>query len=121
MKYTNQTAFDKAAPALIRQRQFSRKEYRGDDVCLYRSPDGCKCAIGHLIPDEKYNPAMECKPIASIFSKMDLKELFENCDLEFLKDLQLAHDGALNPSEFESRLLEAAKNHGLNTNCIDAL
>jgi hypothetical protein len=27
--------------------------------CLYRSPDNCKCAFGHLIPDDKYKPGFD--------------------------------------------------------------
>lgn len=27
--------------------------------CMYRGPNGLKCAIGHLIPDELYSPEME--------------------------------------------------------------
>lgn len=27
--------------------------------CMYRTPDGLKCAIGCLLPDELYDPAME--------------------------------------------------------------
>jgi hypothetical protein len=27
--------------------------------CFYRTSDGCKCAIGHLIPDDEYNANKE--------------------------------------------------------------
>jgi len=34
--------------------------------CLYRGPNGRKCAIGHLIPDELYNKRMENKSICNL-------------------------------------------------------
>ena len=35
-------------------------------TCLYRSPNGCKCAVGILIPDELYNHFIEDTEIAAI-------------------------------------------------------
>lgn len=35
-------------------------------TCLYRSPNGCKCAVGILIPDELYNHFIEDTDIAAI-------------------------------------------------------
>ncbi len=29
-------------------------------LCLYRGPDGTKCAVGALIPDEAYHIRLEC-------------------------------------------------------------
>ena len=34
--------------------------------CLYRSPDGCKCAVGALIPDDLYIRVIEDTDIESI-------------------------------------------------------
>jgi hypothetical protein len=34
--------------------------------CLYRSPNGCKCAVGLLIPDELYTPYIEDVDIQAI-------------------------------------------------------
>lgn len=31
----------------------------GDYMCLYRGPNGTKCAVGHLIADELYTPELE--------------------------------------------------------------
>ena len=33
--------------------------WAGGSVCSYRGMNGRKCAVGHLIPDEKYSPALE--------------------------------------------------------------
>ena len=46
-----QEIFDKVATHLSKQghRAFD------DNACMYRSPNGDKCAMGCLIPDEEYN------------------------------------------------------------------
>lgn len=33
----------------------------GHPSCMYRAPNGCKCAIGILIGDNDYSPSMEGK------------------------------------------------------------
>lgn len=55
---TNQEAFDKAVAGLAAQ-GFTRSVHLGG--CQYRGPNGKKCALGHLIPDELYDPDMEGK------------------------------------------------------------
>lgn len=43
---------------------------RADKIgCLYRGPNGMKCAAGHLIPDEKYKPKIEGDPILLLLSQ----------------------------------------------------
>jgi|SRR5690625_1531 len=39
--------------------------------CLYRSPDGNKCAIGRCIQDEKYSKSFENKDVRSLFRHLD--------------------------------------------------
>jgi len=34
--------------------------------CMYRGPNGTRCAAGQLIPDDLYSPDMENKPFAEI-------------------------------------------------------
>jgi hypothetical protein len=34
--------------------------------CMYQNQNGCKCAIGRYIPDDKYSDDMEGKGVASI-------------------------------------------------------
>lgn len=34
-------------------------ESEGGAFCLYRGPDGRRCAVGLLIPDDRYTPRME--------------------------------------------------------------
>lgn len=39
--------------------QKTRAQRENSSTCAYRSPDGLKCAVGCLIPDEQYNAAAE--------------------------------------------------------------
>lgn len=52
----NQEAFDLMVNHLITQ---GRAAADDNGECLYRGPEGTKCAVGILIPDDKYTPAME--------------------------------------------------------------
>jgi hypothetical protein len=52
-----QEIFDTTTRALLAQGRPSFNPAEG--TCLYRGPDGTKCAIGHLIPDDAYHPDME--------------------------------------------------------------
>jgi hypothetical protein len=91
LNMNKQEAFDTACRGIIAQGKKSADE---TGSCLYRSKDGCKCAIGHLIPDEEYEPRMENKMIISYFTWIkSLNEIrkSENGEL-FLHELQRAHD-----------------------------
>jgi hypothetical protein len=39
--------------------QSGDRDEDGDYQCLYRGPNGTKCAVGHLIADELYTPEIE--------------------------------------------------------------
>lgn len=57
---TAQVLFDTVADHLIAQgRKSMRVNDGGRRLCAYRGDDGCKCAIGVLIPDADYTEAME--------------------------------------------------------------
>jgi hypothetical protein len=51
--YTNAELITKAMDGIIAQGKQSVNTF---GQCVYRSPDGSKCAAGHLIKDEHYNP-----------------------------------------------------------------
>jgi hypothetical protein len=72
----------------------------GSHICRYRSPEGNKCWIGCLIPDEIYEPEMDdpsdnsCSSIANIRPRhKSLGLLFRNIRTFFLSELQAGHDG----------------------------
>ncbi len=61
------------------------------EMCLYRGPNGLKCAAGVLIDDADYTPEMENRRIgALVFECAALSHLFEHRIL--LHELQNIHD-----------------------------
>ena len=65
---TNQEAFD---AVLVHIRAQEYKPARGPyATCCYRAPDGKKCAVGCLIPDELYTPDFENVPAAEVHEEL---------------------------------------------------
>jgi hypothetical protein len=62
----------------------------GNTKCLYRSPDGKKCAAGAAITDEQYKPEMEGKSIRAVIIQLDITSLSQHAEL--LSELQGVHD-----------------------------
>ena len=107
-KLTNQQVFYKVVTALRLQGAKSLlNPDNGSLACAYRSPDGKKCAAGHIIPDELYSPEMESKNPFGIPAFADLVE-----NLTFLNDLQYAHDN-YNVEDWEECWKELAKQYNL--------
>lgn len=79
---------------IIKAHAIKQNERAIDGVtCQYRSPDGLKCFIGAIIPDELYNPDMEGSNIESVLLYYpDFKEFLGVPDLTFLIQLQNIHD-----------------------------
>lgn len=50
---TLQEFFDQAVGGVIRQ---GRRSVAENGKCLYRGPNGLKCAVGHCISDDEYDP-----------------------------------------------------------------
>lgn len=117
-----QEIFNKAIRALHAQPQKSYDEFTG--TCFYRGPEGIKCAIGHLIPDEEYNPKFEGE-IPS-FSELPgnpeiQRKIATLCGAEtkkdawFLQALQTyCHDNVLNWHTRESHWKAFAEEQGLD-------
>ena len=106
---TKQEIFDKVVRALIEQGRPSVDPITG--FCLYRGPDGVKCAAGFLIPDERYQAIFEDQDIYSLADwgafddyDADLMDLFQS--------LQHAHDNAasrtINPDKWVHLFLKNA-------------
>lgn len=81
---------------------FEQGVQAGDGVkCYYRGPNGTKCAVGCLIPDELYEPRMDGRFSAWLESNLDVFELAEQypgvisntgVSIGLLRDLQFCHD-----------------------------
>lgn len=66
-------------------------------ACLYRGPNGLKCAAGHLIPDEAYNEQDEYACVGDVQYFIDHQDEY---DLLLLSELQVAHDNAAESDNF---------------------
>ena len=65
--------------------------------CLYRGPNGMKCAAGHLIPDEMYYPEMEGEHILFLLGMKPgiFGEPITQGVASFVYNMQQAHDNFL--------------------------
>jgi hypothetical protein len=103
--------FEKVKTHLLTQKEWSR----GSRGCMYRGPNGLKCAIGALITDECYNTELEGR-------SADAYEVVEalKCsgievgpgDTHFLCQLQGIHD-ANSPDRWPGILNDIAKEYDL--------
>lgn len=59
-----QEIFNKVATHLLTQ---GKRSVASDGSCMYRGPEGTKCAIGCLIEDDEYHPLLEGKGAYGLF------------------------------------------------------
>src|SRR5581483_1310933 len=85
--------------------------------CYYRGPNGMKCAVGALIPDENYYAGMEGKSVSGITLPAHL-----NAHRPLLHELQAMHDntacnedGTYKLENLKSLLAVCAQKHGLDS------
>jgi len=107
---TRQEWFDTSVRGLRAQGGPSVCEVSG--FCVYRGPEGRKCAIGFLIPDEKYDILMEqCSPVNSDRVAGALGIDRTSSDARFLAEMQgCIHDGLKKDwSGFEQAVIDFAK------------
>lgn len=114
--FTPQQVFDNALNG-VRAQEYVRSESSGVS-CSYRGDGGLKCGIGHSIPDEAYNPEMDCSDFSTaindlIYKDSKLKKMFKDCEPELLQCLQDAHDCMADGNQFEDAMHTAALRHNL--------
>lgn len=85
---TNQEIFDKVVNHLLTQNEKAMTKFR----CQYRTEDGLKCAIGCLIPDEKYRREFDDKALVVIELMEFLPNIITIKNIPLLEDLQYIHD-----------------------------
>jgi hypothetical protein len=94
-----QEVFDIVVNHLFTQ---GRPAHDGVQGCMYRAPDGLRCAVGVLIPDDLYDPEFETnsadKVIHDLF-KSGLADWREHEKL--LLALQDAHDNSFRTSVYD--------------------
>lgn len=120
---TDQETFDTVVRHLHRQGKPAVDAFGN---CVYRAPDGCRCAAGCLIPDDKYRESMEhCSADADQVGGVLLSEGHDPRlarHLQFLvhDDLENWGDGGLNARGVE-RLRHLAVRYGLSAAVVDEL
>ena len=122
MPYTMQEAFDTVLQKLRAQRCRSVKfnEKFGREICAYRGDNGMKCGIGHLIPDDEYQPVYDEDALRARYV---MAPALEGLPRDLLTSLQTTHDccmpspGANNTearmAEFEDWMADIAKSFHL--------
>jgi hypothetical protein len=94
-------------------------------ACRYRAPGGAKCAVGKLIPDVAYDPAMEGCGVALLMDNFgpDLPSwMRDNFDL--LDRLQMVHDQEVywvSDERMRWELSLAAQTYGLDDSILPGL
>ena len=81
----------------------------GDEHCLYRGEEGTSCAIGCMIPDERYTSDLENLLVSS--SRIQIAAFgstLGDSEWRWLSKLQYVHDHA-HTNEWSVRLQELAK------------
>jgi hypothetical protein len=111
---SRQEIFDKVASALIAQGKPSINPENGE--CLYRH-EGLKCALGHLIPDKKYNEKYEDRDIYTLLQEYeDEFPKWMTKYVDFLAKLQDLHDDEYSWPNIRQSLIDFAKNEKLKVN-----
>lgn len=118
---TRQEIFDKVVAHFAVQREAAAK-YEG---CMYRTPDGRKCAVGALVPDEAYDPSCEGDGVSTLFREypdmMRVSGLTRRHEV-LLIDLQRAHDSAAESgcflSDLSGKFRVAANTHRINSHLL---
>lgn len=120
MKLDRQRAFETAVTHLIEQNEQSHH----NGICVYRGPNGTKCAVGALISDDEYDPLMETKNAAAVCQKFGILTDDLN-DQDFLTMMQKTIHDRYDPKLFTSfsefvkqKSIDFAKLYGLNTSFI---
>lgn len=114
---TKQEMFNDAAKGLLAQGQPARNAKT--TMCQYRTPEGLKCAVGQLIPDELYRPEFDVY--------VTLTEMCEEIQLcpedltSFAYDLQFAHDYADKHDwlkDWKASMIRLGTQHNLDTTLV---
>ena len=122
---TEQEILDKVATHLLTQGKPAKLHPElNSEACAYRSPDGLKCALGCLIPDDVYDPEMETQPVHSLFSEGNsFYAIFERLGLlehkSILISLQGVHDRHI-AKNWPDGLRKVAREYGLSSQAVDS-
>ena len=110
MNKTEQELFNRVKTHLLNQGERAESDVQNAGIyeCVYHSSSGLKCAIGCLITDEVYHPAMEFVDISDepVYSGLvDSGIDMSGKTVTILRKLQHVHDCA-DPSEWSEAIDE---------------
>lgn len=96
MKYQTRNGWTKESMLAHVKAEFKGKSTKGrnSEVCLYRGPNGKKCAVGMFIPDEKYSPSMENKSALGLSNDHEYVDTTLPLSFHGMDSLQSVHDGS---------------------------
>lgn len=103
----NQEAFNK-----IWERAKIPRKALSPGGCVYRAPDGLKCFVGELIPDDQYESGLEGHNARELCRMEECPSVLRGLDVTFLTVCQGIHD-AYTPDMWAARLRMLAKSYGL--------
>lgn len=120
MSKSLQEHFDYVVSNLLKQNAKSTRENGG--LCAYRGEHGRKCAAGWLIPDDKYDRAMDdggtiggsFKRIVANFPDAIPEELRTGDGFGMVVRMQEIHDRGGGPSHWRERFSSLAADWGLS-------
>ena len=88
--------------------------------CLYRTPNGNRCFIGALIPDDMYDSQMEgCISIMKSYLPLEMNLWFGD-NMVLLRDLQSIHD-RVDRYAWLAALTNIALYHNLNPASLEGM
>lgn len=106
-----------------KMKEQNAKSQNEDGWCQYRSKDGNKCALGHLISDEAYDPSMEnwcpseylpfetLRPGHVLLNKYVQENLvIDNLTINVVRNLQYSHDDVHDNEDFFSGFMKNLSN-----------
>lgn len=106
---TRQQMFNTAYHGLAAQGfvQSMRINEKGDPCCLYRGPEGRRCALGYLIPDSAYSGDYENTSGHFLTEQGYIPNVAKE-DASWVNRLQMVHDHNHDPEEMRQALVEFA-------------
>ncbi len=111
---TKQQLFDRVAAHLIRQQEQSRHS----GGCLYRGPNGLRCAVGVLIPDGLYHESFEQSFVPALPAAVLAEIGLVGEALETARALQAIHDNE-HPQDWPATLIAFAEEWRLDPGIVE--
>ena len=113
-----QTIFNRVARHLLRQNAKSEGVRCGATTCLYRGPQGRRCAIGIFITDENYTRRMETHNLTTLLQMYeDRVPSWFTEHQRLLRALQRLHDEEW-VTDWRTSLAQIARSFGLDDSVL---